>query len=170
MVFYKERSLQHDHAGFKLLYVLLDHGALLDVPVTDPKVLGASPLHFTTRTDGGGKLKILLEHGADPDALMAGDISVLHMCATKIWVDAILNLLDKGASINAQDLCLRETPLHKAARNQCMDAIKTLQLRGADSTLKNIDGLTFEDVLKLARLDPDEWSVDPAWVTFNPHW
>lgn len=154
----------------ELLYVLLDHGALLDVPVTDPKVLGASPLHFATRTDGGGKIKILLEHGADPDALMAGDISVLHMCAAKTWVDAILNLLDKGALINAQDLCLRETPLYKVARNQYIDTIKTLQLRGADSTLKNIDGLTFEDVLKLARLDPDEWSVDPAWVTFNPHW
>lgn len=154
----------------ELLYVLLDHGALLDVPVTDPKILGASPLHFTARTDGGGKLKILLEHGADPDALMAGDVSVLHMCAAKNWADAILNLLDKGASINAQDLCLRETPLHKAARNLCMDAIKTLRLRGADPTLRNIDGLTFEDVLKLARLDPDEWSVDPAWVTFNPRW
>ncbi|KAJ5734757.1 hypothetical protein N7533_013160 [Penicillium manginii] len=154
----------------ELLYVLLDYKALLDVPVTDPKFLGAFPLHFTARHGGGNKLKVLLDHGADPNVLMAGDISVLHMCAAKNWVDAILNLLDKGALKNTQDLCLRETPLHKAARNQCMDAIRTLCSKGADTTLKNIDGLTFEDILKLAKVDPDGWSVDPAWVTFNPYY
>ncbi|KAJ6007269.1 hypothetical protein N7540_011245 [Penicillium herquei] len=97
---------------------------------------------------------------------MIEDISCLHLAAARGWVDGIFTLLDKGASINAQDLCLHETPLHKAARNCEMNAIRVLSTSGADTTIENLDGLTYEEVLTCAQQSPDDWRVDVMRASF----
>lgn len=139
---------------------------MLDVPVLDPYYPDAFPIHFTTRLGGGGKLRILLKSGADPNALMAEDISCLHLAAARGWVDGIFSLLDKGASIDAQDLCLRETPLHKAARNCELNTIRVLCESGADTSIRNIDGQTYKEVLACAQQNPDDWRVDIVRASF----
>jgi hypothetical protein len=56
-------------------------------------------------------------------------------------VKAIGCLLDAGAAINAQDKN-GATPLHRAVRTRCADAVKYLLQRRADPVLKNKPGST----------------------------
>ena len=85
-----------------------------------------------------------LTNEADPNSLMLEDITPLYLAATGGWIDGLNLLLDWGASINAQDAHLRETPLHKTARNLEMTSIKRLCARVADMEPRDIDGLTYE--------------------------
>jgi ankyrin repeat protein len=100
---------------------------------------------------------------------MVEDITTLHLAAAKGWVDGINVLLDAGASLNARDACTRETPLHKAARKNKMDAIKIPCARDADTEIKNIDGQNYETLLDCARLSPDDWCVDPIFIGMAKH-
>lgn len=109
---------------------------------------------------------LLLINGADPNSLMLEDIAPLHLAAAGGWIDGLNLLLDWGASINAQDARLHETPLHKAARNLEMATIKRLCARGADTELRNIDGLAYESVLECAQRNPKDWHVEPKLASF----
>ncbi|KAJ5714370.1 uncharacterized protein N7483_011551 [Penicillium malachiteum] len=114
-------------------------------------------------------LRLLLLSGADPDALMAEDMTALHLAAAKGWVDGINVLLNAHASINVRDACTRETSFHKAARNIKMETIGILCARNANTEIKNIDGLNYQTLLDRARLSPDDWCVDPnlgSYCTF----
>lgn len=110
--------------------------------------------------------RLLLSNDADPNVLMLEDITALHLAAAGGWIDGLNLLLDWDASINAQDARLRETPLHKAARNLEMAAIRRLCARGADTELKNIDGLTYQSVMECAQRNPVDWYVEPKLASF----
>ena len=53
----------------------------------------------------------------------------------------------RGAEINCQD-SYQETPLHWAARYDQTAAVKLLLCLGADTTIKNWEGKTAEDVAR----------------------
>lgn len=147
----------------KVLQILLEYEPLLDLPAAyDPCAPGATPVHMAAREQRFGPLSLLLSRGADPDAVMFEDMTALHLAAASGWVDGINVLVDAHASINSRDTCTRETPLHKAARNIELEAIKILCERGADTEIRNIDGQTYEDLLECARQYPGDWHVDPA--------
>lgn len=103
---------------------------------------------------------------ANPNSLITRRHHTLHLAAAGGWVDGLDLLLDRGASINAQDARLRETPLHKAARNLEMATIKILCARGTNTELRNIDGLTYESVLGCAQRNPKDWHVEPKLASF----
>jgi len=96
--------------------------------------------------------KLLLEAGADVGAAMNHRRSQpLHYAAdgylespawdAKRQVKMIELLLDAGADMHAQDKN-GATPLHRAVRTRCADAVRFLLDAGADATLQNKPGST----------------------------
>lgn len=149
----------------EVLQVLLEFKPLLDVPaVGEPEAF--APLHKSIRIGWTETSKLLLSSGADPNVLMAEDMTPLHLAASGGMITELDLLLDWGASMNAQDARLRETPLHKAARNLEMAAIERLCRRGAYIDKRNIDGMTYQEVLECAKRYPNDWHVDPALGSF----
>lgn len=140
---------------------------MLDIPVPDPYIPGATPVHFVVRSRQQGLLRDLLSKGADPNASMGEeDITALHMASAGGWDDGIEILLEKGALINARDQYLLETPLHKAARNIKAGAIELLCARGADMEMKNVDGMNYREVLNFAQQNPQDWCIKPERASF----
>lgn len=91
---------------------------------------------------------------------MIEDVTPLHLAAAGGWVNGIELLLQYGGYVNARDALLHEFPLHKAARNCQREAIEKLCEAGADQHARNVDGLTYQEILEFATADPDEWWVD----------
>lgn len=158
----------HEAANYghnEVLRVLLEFKPLLDVPAVR-EAEAFAPLHLSIRRRWAETTKLLLSSGADPNVLMAEDMTPLHLTASAGMITELGLLLDWGASINAQDAQLRETPLHKAARNLEIAAIQRLCERGADIDMKNIDGMTYQEVLECAKRYPNDWHVDPVLGSF----
>ncbi|KAJ6035475.1 uncharacterized protein N7446_010238 [Penicillium canescens] len=149
----------------EVLRVLFEFSPLLDVPAVGVGEAYA-PMHLSTRNRLTETTKLLLSNGADPNVLMTEDMTPLHLAASGGMITELDLLLDWGASINAQDARLRETPLHKAARNLETTAIKRLCERGADMDMKNIDGMTYQEVLECAKRYPNDWHVEPKLGSF----
>lgn len=149
----------------EIIQILLEYNPLLDVSaIHDPE--GCSPLHIATRWGHCEIMKHLLSNGADPNILMVEDITPLHLAAVGGWMNELDLLLDWGAAINVQDARLRETPLHKAARNLELVTIEKLCTRGADTELTNIDGQTYLALLDCARENPGDWYVETRVGSF----
>jgi ankyrin repeat protein len=96
--------------------------------------------------------KMLLAAGANPNSAENHRRSrPLHYAAdgyviSELWneknqVTMIRLLLKAGAEINAQDKN-GATPLHRAVRTRCSEAVKCLLDAGADTTIKNKPGST----------------------------
>jgi len=85
--------------------------------------------------------KLLLEHGADPNAKNEGGWTPLHEAAFEGRVDIVATLLEHGADPNVQDKFGR-TPLHLAALEGRVDVVRFLLERGADLNAKNEGGDT----------------------------
>lgn len=103
--------------------------------------------------------KLLLDRGANPDLGMLENTTALHLAAAEGWLEGIELLLKKGASIDAQDALLKETPLHKAARNCQLQSCELLRAHGANEKQLNIDGLDYQAILQYAQDYPDDWNV-----------
>ncbi len=86
-----------------------------------------------------GVLKLLLDHGADPDAKDRWDWSLLHYACGN--VDLTKLLLDRGANPNVRT-CGGRTPLHFVADEGNKAATQLLLSRGADVNAKDLDGHT----------------------------
>ncbi|KAE8414543.1 ankyrin repeat-containing domain protein [Aspergillus pseudocaelatus] len=143
----------------EILQLLLDHGAFLETPTIQPE--GKNALHFSVTCRRLNSLKILLERGADPNALMIERVTPLHLAAAANWIPGIELLMEHNVFIDARDSLLHETPLHKAARNRHHKAIQKLCELGANQQAKNVDGQTYQEILECALDDPDEWGVYP---------
>ena len=92
----------------------------------------------------GGFLKgvdILIEKGADVQALDAKSWSPLHHAAIGGYCRTSEVLLKAGASVHSLNSLL-ETPLHCAARNGHNDVFKLLLEWGADESAKDMEGYT----------------------------
>ncbi len=86
-----------------------------------------------------GVLKLLLDHGADPDAKDRWDWSLLHYACGN--VDLTKLLLDRGANPNVRTVG-GQTPLHFVADEGNKAVTQLLLSRGADVNAKDFDGHT----------------------------
>jgi cytohesin len=91
--------------------------------------------------------KLLLEHGADPNAKNKGGWTPLHVAAYEGRVDIVALLLEHGVDPNVQDK-FGLTPLHVAAYEGRVDVVRLLLEHGADPTVKNKDGDTPLDLAR----------------------
>lgn len=142
--------------NIQMIRLLVDHGALLNAHLTSSK----APLHMAVVQQNIPLMEILLKAGADPDVLMNEDITPLHLAAAAGWIQGIELLIQLGAEVNARDALTLEAPLHKAARNREVHAIKKLLELGANQLAMNCDGQNYEDILKCAQLNSKDWAVD----------
>jgi ankyrin repeat protein len=87
-----------------------------------------------------GVLKVLLDHGADPDGKDRWDWTLLHYACEEF--DLAKLLLDKGANPNAVENERGQRPLHYAADEGRTAAVELLISRGADVNAKDYYGHT----------------------------
>ena len=104
---------------------------------------GFTALHFAVFFGPLEAAKLLVERGADIEAVATGSIPVrpLHSAATARKREAAELLLDAGADVNA----VAEggfTPIHSAAQNGDAGLVRLLLDRGADPTIATDDGRT----------------------------
>ncbi|KAI9927077.1 hypothetical protein MW887_003460 [Aspergillus wentii] len=142
----------------EIIKLLLEHGAFPDIPLRQPD--SKTPLHLAIESQKLEAAETLLQYGADSNARMLEDVTLLHLAAAGGWVPGIELLVSNSADLDSRDALLHETPLHKAARNCEMLAIEKLSELGANTRAMNVDGQTYEEILECARADPDEWRVD----------
>lgn len=131
-------------------------------PLTSPLPLpvAKTPLHFGVQTQSLEGVELLLRHRVDPNTPMIEDVTPLHQAAAGGWVAGIGILVQYGGYVNARDALLHESPLHKAARNCQRSAIEKLCEAGADQRSRNVDGLSYLELLEFPTADPKEWYVD----------
>jgi ankyrin repeat protein len=149
-----------DRAAVRQL--LKSNPALATLPTSEPRLYDSTILHWLYAGDtvlhlaaAGHRAEIvglMLDAGADPN--VAGKHRLarpLHYAADgyvngpawdpKQQVKTIRRLLDAGADIHAQDKN-GATPLHRAVRTRCADAVRLLLKAGADPARKNKPGST----------------------------
>ena len=100
-----------------------------------------TPLHEAIAYNRKSALRMLLDHGADPNAKSYGGETSLHWAC---WRDAETArlLLEKGADANARDDRNR-TPLHAAAAFPTdIEVLRVLVAAGADLAATDADGRT----------------------------
>ena len=87
-------------------------------------------------------VKLLIRHGADPDAASSESGSTaLHLAAQLDQAESVDVLLESGADINMKDK-LEMTPLIKATYSCKTGIIALLLKRGADPSISDIRGET----------------------------
>jgi ankyrin repeat protein len=108
---------------------------------------GFTPLHFAAYFGRLEVARLLLELGADPNAVASNGsrVTPLHSAVSARHRDMAGLLLALGASANAVQRG-GWTPLHAAARNGDEAIVDLLLLRGADPTRPADDGCTPPDL------------------------
>ncbi|XP_014249139.1 tankyrase-1-like [Cimex lectularius] len=101
-----------------------------------------SPLHLAVFSQPSATItKILMDSGADPNFKSKSRLSILTEAVLVAWTPyhtkIISFLINFGADVMATDDIKRETPLHKAALNGYVPALKLLIQHGADINAKN---------------------------------
>lgn len=121
--------------------LLLDKGARLDLPTHEIDLLSGKSLDATNgyialagATSAGQHepeiIKLLLAHGATPNAKSSNDMTPLGRASESGDAEVVQMLLDAGASVNAYDPFGR-TALMLAQRNNHADVIRLLRKAGA---------------------------------------
>ncbi len=106
-------------------------------------------------------LKLILEHGVDPNVADDSGYAVLHHLASDYCrapneaarVMRAMMLLDAGASLTKRDLLLKSTPLGWACRWGRIDLVRLYLERGADPE----------------EADAEPWATPLAWATKRQH-
>ena len=93
--------------------ILLDAGAKINNQGLKP--FGGTPLHVAAQLEHTNHVKLLLERGADPNAIGYW-WTPLHVACFKLNVDIARLLLEHGADPNVKQLDQKTTPLHVCAR------------------------------------------------------
>jgi uncharacterized protein len=125
---------------------------LSELLTTDPERVGAwspdgfTPLHLAAFFGHEGEARLLIEHGADVNAVARNPMAVqpLHSAAAADQSGIARALLDAGADPNAR----QEggfVPLHAAAQNGDAEFAELLLERGADPAARTNDGRTAAD-------------------------
>ena len=122
------------HGGFKVVRLLLNHGA--DTNMRNEN--GRTPLHgaLVEMTDDledcyFDAVRSLLEHGADVHAVDHDHVTPLHVASQSGSVKAARLLLRHGADVDALDN-IHSTPLHFASRGGNAESARLLLEHGVD--------------------------------------
>ena len=110
----------------------------LSVPSED----GFTALHLAVFAEQEPAARLLIEHGADVEALSAGNIARVRPLGTAAFVRSVPMarlLLDAGADVNGSGEG-GFTALHSAAQNGHEELLRLLLERGADPELELEDG------------------------------
>jgi uncharacterized protein len=93
-------------------------------------------------------VEILLARGADPNLADDKGFSPVYLAIQNKHLDIVRMLLAAGANPNLATTG-RWTPLHKAAADEYTAGFHVLLASGADRTLKNGDGRTADDIIRI---------------------
>ena len=111
------------------LELLIRHG--WDI---NERVDGRTLLHHDANHGHGGRVRLLLDHGADPNIKDAEDRTALHLVSARgVGAETIHALVDAGANLYARDHEGR-TPVDHAASANRQAAFRALQVLGAQSS------------------------------------
>jgi ankyrin repeat protein len=103
---------------------------------------GDRPLNTAAAAGDAAIMKLLLDHGADPNLPSQAGSTPLQDAALRGDAESITLLVSHGARIDTPALDDGSTALHLAASFDRLDAVKALVRHGADITLKNAKGFT----------------------------
>lgn len=107
---------------------------------------GGNPLHFAAFFAQPEAARLLLDRGAEPNAVAGGfgHVQPLHSAAAGRSAEIVAMLLEAGADPNArQDSGF--TPIHAAAQNGDRRMAEDLLARGADPAVTTDDGRSAAD-------------------------
>jgi ankyrin repeat protein len=129
-----------------VVWLLLEAGA----SVTGPFDSGVTPLHKAVRSSGVPErfIRLLIEAGADVKAADTLQMTPLLWALNKhqsVSEDTICELLRAGAAVNIIDTDNGNTPLHYVHTGTLA---RMLLEKGADPTMKNLEGKTPLDIAK----------------------
>jgi len=126
---------------------LVKHLIVTHAPDVNAKGGGWSPLHGASSRGQVDTARILLDHGADVNALNCIDFTPLHYACRNGHLTVTQFLLEHGANLDAQSLDHR-TPLFVALEGGHLEIVRLLLNHGADVTIQG-NGLTPYQVAKL---------------------
>ena len=107
-----------------------------------------TPLHYLCRSTWSAAadrlvcLRLLLDAGANLEAVDCNGHTPLHWCATEVRnVEIVSSLVEAGANVNAA-ADLGKTALHFAASTGALACVKVLLAAGADINVRSVAGST----------------------------
>ncbi|XP_007491630.2 B-cell lymphoma 3 protein [Monodelphis domestica] len=126
-----------EHRSPSCLRALLDTSAPGALGLEARNYEGLTPLHVAVNTENTETVLLLLERGADIDAvdIKSGRSPLIHAVENNSLCMVQL-LLQHGANVNAQ-MYSGSSALHSASGRGLLPLVRTLVRSGADSSLKN---------------------------------
>jgi ankyrin repeat protein len=121
----------------KVVEMLIKAGA--DVNQRDSED-GCTALHYATYCDDSKALEILMQYGAEVDALSFEETAPLFSATAKENTNALVRLLDAGAEIDRNSTY--GTALHQAATWGRDESVRVLLNAGADRDITDRNGKT----------------------------
>jgi hypothetical protein len=105
---------------------------------------------LAARADTPNLLKALLAGGMSPDLRFDGDSPLIFATCKDNLLPQLKTLVEHKANVNLTD-SLHETALFEATRLRQWDIVDYLLAHGADTSVKNVNGLAYAQVLKHER-------------------
>ncbi|XP_072230201.1 ankyrin repeat domain-containing protein 61-like [Leuresthes tenuis] len=132
------------------LRLLCEHGVNINARVEGSG--HETALHISVQYKALSAVQILTSYGADVDAVCSSGMTPLHMAASFLHKDIIVNLIRQGADVNMGTRQFGNTPLHLAVTTMATNTAKSLDNglsciselleQGADPNIMNKAGLT----------------------------
>ncbi|KAF5975663.1 putative ankyrin repeat protein [Fusarium bulbicola] len=139
---YTPLSLAASAANEDVLRLLLD--ASPDLETRDHETLRTA-LHWAAFRNMPDSVELLLQHGADIEAIADSFKTPLYVASAKGYLGVVQRLLEKGADTKAPDPILEQPPLSVAAEHGHEDVVRFLLAHGAKVEAKDFHGHTARD-------------------------
>lgn len=130
-----------EQGQLKVVKMLMDVGARVDVRPAGLPGLGRTPLLAAASTGQKAIAELLLANGADIKARDKMGLGALHLAAEKGFLTVAELLIARGAEVNAVDND-GDTPLHSAARSGQPEMESLLIKHGAEVNMRDDRGRT----------------------------